>query len=168
MWQVLYIVASVAALDVLHDAWFFWTHRLLHWRPLYRHIHYIHHRRSPCQTADTRDKHGATAQPFGVTFASADRVGLVLLCPLRASYSAAGDWVICHTQLSRQVKHIPLHSGHAWCLPPGPRSHTFFESLACVVFPSVRAWPAGRWRPRRSLGTASMWRRPRWCLPTRS
>ncbi|KAK9827400.1 hypothetical protein WJX81_007445 [Elliptochloris bilobata] len=42
--KVLYVVATVAALDVLHDAWFYWTHRLLHWRPLYRHVHYIHHR----------------------------------------------------------------------------------------------------------------------------
>ena len=41
------MVATVAALDVLHDAWFYWTHRLLHWRPLYRHVHYIHHRRAP-------------------------------------------------------------------------------------------------------------------------
>ena len=40
------MVATVAALDVLHDAWFYWTHRLLHWRPLYRHVHYIHHRRA--------------------------------------------------------------------------------------------------------------------------
>ena len=32
----LYCLATVAALDILHDAWFYWTHRLLHWRPLYR------------------------------------------------------------------------------------------------------------------------------------
>ena len=47
MGQVLYVVATVAALDVLHDAWFYWTHRLLHWRPLYRHVHHIHHRCAP-------------------------------------------------------------------------------------------------------------------------
>lgn len=43
------MVATVAALDVLHDAWFYWTHRLLHWRALYRHVHYIHHRRAPAE-----------------------------------------------------------------------------------------------------------------------
>ncbi|MEW5307960.1 MAG: hypothetical protein WDW36_010327 [Sanguina aurantia] len=42
--EVLYIVASVALLDVLHDTWFYLTHRLLHWGPLYRHVHYIHHK----------------------------------------------------------------------------------------------------------------------------
>lgn len=46
--QVLYVIATVAALDVLHDTWFYWTHRLLHWRPLYRKIHYMHHRWSWC------------------------------------------------------------------------------------------------------------------------
>lgn len=36
--------ACVVALDLLHDAWFYWTHRLLHWRPLYRYVHWEHHR----------------------------------------------------------------------------------------------------------------------------
>jgi hypothetical protein len=39
-----YMVLTVVALDYLHDAWFYWTHRLLHWKPLYRHVHYLHHR----------------------------------------------------------------------------------------------------------------------------
>jgi sterol desaturase/sphingolipid hydroxylase (fatty acid hydroxylase superfamily) len=34
----------VVVLDVLHDTWFYWTHRLLHWRPLYRWVHWEHHR----------------------------------------------------------------------------------------------------------------------------
>ena len=31
-------------LDYLHDAWFYWTHRLLHQKWMYRYVHYIHHR----------------------------------------------------------------------------------------------------------------------------
>ena len=42
--QVVYLVLTVAALDLLHDAWFYWAHRLLHWQPLMRHVHYLHHR----------------------------------------------------------------------------------------------------------------------------
>lgn len=42
--QVLYIIASMAALDYLHDAWFYWTHRLLHGRLLYKHVHAVHHK----------------------------------------------------------------------------------------------------------------------------
>lgn len=42
--QVLYMLACIVVLDYLHDAWFYWTHRMLHWGPLYRHVHYIHHK----------------------------------------------------------------------------------------------------------------------------
>jgi sterol desaturase/sphingolipid hydroxylase (fatty acid hydroxylase superfamily) len=41
--QVLYMVLTVVALDYLHDAWFYWTHRLLHCRPLYARVHALHH-----------------------------------------------------------------------------------------------------------------------------
>ena len=39
-----YLLASVVLMIVLHDAYFYWTHRLLHWRPLYRRVHHVHHR----------------------------------------------------------------------------------------------------------------------------
>lgn len=42
--QVAYLLLCVVALDYLHDSWFYWTHRLLHWRPIYKHVHYIHHK----------------------------------------------------------------------------------------------------------------------------
>jgi Delta7-sterol 5-desaturase len=50
--QVLYCCAVVCVLDYAHDGWFYWTHRLLHWRPLYKHVHYIHHK-STAPTAYT-------------------------------------------------------------------------------------------------------------------
>ncbi|KAG1671699.1 hypothetical protein FOA52_007491 [Chlamydomonas sp. UWO 241] len=43
-WHVAYCLLVIGVLDYLHDAWFYATHRLLHWRPLYRHVHYIHHK----------------------------------------------------------------------------------------------------------------------------
>ena len=41
---VAYLLACVVALDYLHDTWFYWTHRLLHTRPLYARVHALHHR----------------------------------------------------------------------------------------------------------------------------
>lgn len=41
--QAAYWALCIVALDYLHDAWFYWTHRALHWRPLYKHVHAIHH-----------------------------------------------------------------------------------------------------------------------------
>jgi sterol desaturase/sphingolipid hydroxylase (fatty acid hydroxylase superfamily) len=40
----LYILLCIVVLDYLHDGWFYWTHRLLHWRPLYKWVHFEHHR----------------------------------------------------------------------------------------------------------------------------
>jgi Delta7-sterol 5-desaturase len=39
-----YFWASLAVATVAHDAYFYWTHRLLHWRPLFRLAHHVHHR----------------------------------------------------------------------------------------------------------------------------
>lgn len=39
-----YFALSLVALVLIHDAWFYWTHRLMHWRPLFRHVHAVHHR----------------------------------------------------------------------------------------------------------------------------
>ena len=38
-----YALLTIVVLDYAHDTWFYWTHRLLHWGPVYRHVHAIHH-----------------------------------------------------------------------------------------------------------------------------
>jgi sterol desaturase/sphingolipid hydroxylase (fatty acid hydroxylase superfamily) len=39
-----YFGLSIVAALLVHDAYFYWTHRLLHWRPLFRLAHHVHHR----------------------------------------------------------------------------------------------------------------------------
>lgn len=39
-----YFAASIIILIVAHDAWFYWSHRLLHHRALFRRLHKLHHR----------------------------------------------------------------------------------------------------------------------------
>jgi sterol desaturase/sphingolipid hydroxylase (fatty acid hydroxylase superfamily) len=39
-----YFAASLVLMVLVHDAYFYWTHRLLHWKPLYRRVHHVHHR----------------------------------------------------------------------------------------------------------------------------
>ncbi|MEX0337733.1 MAG: sterol desaturase family protein [Arenibacterium sp.] len=41
---VAYVWLSVAALILLHDTWFYWTHRALHLPRLFRRMHRLHHR----------------------------------------------------------------------------------------------------------------------------
>ena len=38
-----YLVFSTALLIFAHDAYFYWTHRLMHWKPLFPIVHRIHH-----------------------------------------------------------------------------------------------------------------------------
>ena len=40
----IYFGFSIGALIILHDAWFYWTHRILHYPPLFRRFHRLHHR----------------------------------------------------------------------------------------------------------------------------
>ena len=39
-----YFAFNLAALIILHDAWFYWTHRLIHQRWLFRRFHRLHHK----------------------------------------------------------------------------------------------------------------------------
>jgi len=39
-----YLLLSVVLIVLLHDAYFYWIHRLMHHPALYRHVHLLHHR----------------------------------------------------------------------------------------------------------------------------
>jgi Delta7-sterol 5-desaturase len=38
-----YFWLSFGAMIVIHDTWFYWTHRLMHWKPLFPLMHRVHH-----------------------------------------------------------------------------------------------------------------------------
>lgn len=38
-----YFVFSIFLMIFIHDAYFYWSHRLLHWKPLFKKVHIIHH-----------------------------------------------------------------------------------------------------------------------------
>lgn len=40
----MYLVISLALAFLIHDTWFYWSHRFLHWKPVYRVVHSLHHR----------------------------------------------------------------------------------------------------------------------------
>jgi sterol desaturase/sphingolipid hydroxylase (fatty acid hydroxylase superfamily) len=42
--QPVYFALLLAALMMWHRAHFYFTHRLIHWKPLYRTVHYLHHK----------------------------------------------------------------------------------------------------------------------------
>ena len=67
------VVISLLVLLVLHDTWFYWMHRLLHWRPLYRRYHRQHHE---------------SLAPTPWAAYSLSTVEAIVNCPL---------WVLCFT-----------------------------------------------------------------------
>jgi lathosterol oxidase len=38
-----YLIFSILLMIVLHDTYFYWTHRLMHWKPLFKLVHRVHH-----------------------------------------------------------------------------------------------------------------------------
>lgn len=52
-----YFWLSVLLMVLLHDAWFYWTHRLLHLPWLFRHVHARHHRSRPPTPWSTHSFH---------------------------------------------------------------------------------------------------------------
>lgn len=39
-----YYIISLLSVILLHDTYFYWTHRLMHWRKIFRYVHRVHHR----------------------------------------------------------------------------------------------------------------------------
>ena len=40
----LYLLASFVVLIILHDTYFYWVHRFMHWNKIYRFVHLVHHK----------------------------------------------------------------------------------------------------------------------------
>ena len=41
--RVGYFIFSVIAFILVHDTYFYWTHRAMHWKKIYRYVHKVHH-----------------------------------------------------------------------------------------------------------------------------
>ncbi|KAK9815322.1 hypothetical protein WJX72_001696 [[Myrmecia] bisecta] len=78
--EVVYLIATIVSLDILHDTWFYWTHRLLHSRLLYKHIHHLHHT-SKAPTAFT----GYSFHVVEAAIVFANEILVVFLFPINAT-----------------------------------------------------------------------------------
>lgn len=41
--SVAYFICSVLIFIIAHDTYFYWTHRLMHWKKIYKYVHRVHH-----------------------------------------------------------------------------------------------------------------------------
>jgi sterol desaturase/sphingolipid hydroxylase (fatty acid hydroxylase superfamily) len=42
-YSMLWLIVSLPLILILHDAYFYWVHRAMHWRPIFRYVHRTHH-----------------------------------------------------------------------------------------------------------------------------
>jgi lathosterol oxidase len=81
---------------VMHDAYFYWTHRLMHWRPIFKYVHLGHHRSvSPTPWAIYAFQPGeAIIQFIGISlivlFIPMHPLGLLLFFWIDAQVNTAG------------------------------------------------------------------------------
>jgi Delta7-sterol 5-desaturase len=38
-----WFVLSIPVMLLVHDTYFYWTHRFMHWKPIFKHVHRVHH-----------------------------------------------------------------------------------------------------------------------------
>ncbi|OBT73502.1 methylsterol monooxygenase [Pseudogymnoascus sp. 05NY08] len=99
------IAMQIAIFFVIEDAWHYWTHRAMHWGPLYRSVHKIHHNYSaPFGLA------AEYASPIEVMILGAGTVlGPVAWCAITGDLHVLTMylWIVC-----RLFQAIDAHSGY--------------------------------------------------------
>jgi sterol desaturase/sphingolipid hydroxylase (fatty acid hydroxylase superfamily) len=105
---------------VAHDAYFCWTHRLMHHRRLFRTFHLAHHR-------------SRLPTPFAAyAFAPAEAVVQALFLPLFLLAVPMCGWAIFAFLLHMIVRNVIGHSGHEWS-PRGTATSRWFGWLTTVT-----------------------------------
>ncbi|MDX1516867.1 MAG: sterol desaturase family protein [Woeseiaceae bacterium] len=115
-----YFWASVIAMILLHDAWFYWTHRLIHHRRLFRRSHRTHHL--------SHNPSPFTSYSFDVAEAVLNAIYLPLvLTVLPAAHLAIIVWA-AHMMLRNAIG----HSGYE-LLPAGRDGRPAIDWLTTVT-----------------------------------
>ncbi len=94
-----YTALSLPWVLVLHDAYFYWVHRLMHWKPLFRLFHLVHHR-----------SHTPTTWA-AYSFAPGEALLMALFVPLYGFFFPVHEWVLFGFLIIMIVRNAMGHSG---------------------------------------------------------
>ena len=123
---------QVAIFFVFEDMFHFFAHRALHWGPLYKHIHKIHHKYSAPFGLAAEYAHPAEVMILG----TGTIAGPILYCAFRRDLHIVTVyiWIIL-----RLFQAVDAHSGYGEYLPriPLPFSLSSILSLSLHVRPPV-------------------------------
>jgi lathosterol oxidase len=109
---VLNTVVSFVASMVLFDTWFYWFHRLIHWKPLYRRVHRWHHL---CVTPTVWSNNSDTF--LDNCFLQSYWLFVHILIPIAPMVLFAHK---IYDQISGVVGHSGFEHGGWLCQPPSP------------------------------------------------
>lgn len=113
----LWLVLSVPVLILLHDAYFYWTHRWMHHPRVYRLVHRVHHR-----STDPSPFTSFAFHPLEAVVENGFTLLVVLLLPLH--FAALIAWQLFQ-QLFNMIGHLGYELYPAWWLrAPGLRWKT--------------------------------------------
>lgn len=128
------MAAQVVLFFFMEDIWHYFTHQAMHYGPLYKHIHKIHHKYSaPFGLA------AEYAHPIEVLLLGIGSVGSPLLyCALSGNLHIATVYIFITLRLFQAVD---AHSGYGACFP-------LFRTYAlCLRFSSDFPWSLQHWFP---------------------
>ncbi|HEX8388201.1 MAG TPA: sterol desaturase family protein [Sphingomonas sp.] len=117
---VLHVAAYLGAMMVAHDTWFYWTHRLMHHRRLFRTFHRLHHR----STTPTP----FAAYAFNATEAAVEALFFVLWINIVPT-----PWIAIFLFLALvMLRNVWGHSG-VELMPAGFADHRFWGLFATTT-----------------------------------
>lgn len=116
----LWAVAGLIWMIVMHDAWFYWTHRLIHHPRLFAHVHRTHHR----SFAPTP----FTAYAFDPAEAAINAAFVPLHLAIFPTHPIAASLFMLHMV----VRNVMGHCGHE-LFPRGMARHPLFGQLTGVT-----------------------------------
>lgn len=115
-----YFAVSIIVLIVAHDAWFYWSHRLLHHRTLFRRFHRLHHR--------SHNPTPFTSYSFDVGEAFANALFLPLILLVLPSHPVALFFFVTHMMLRNALGHCGIE-----IFPARPDGRPVFGWLTSVT-----------------------------------
>lgn len=125
-----WLVASVVILIVAHDAWFYWTHRLIHHPRLFRRLHRTHHK--------SNTPTPLTSYAFDTGEAALNAVFYLLMGLLLPLSHLAGFIFLAHMMLRNAIG----HSGYE-LFPRNREGRPLFDWMTTVTHHDLHHAQAG-------------------------
>lgn len=109
-----YYFFSILLMIFLHDTYFYWTHRLLHWKPLFKSVHKVHH-----LSLNPTPFSAYAFHPVEALF----EISIIPLIVFTIPYHVSAIWIFSVYTL---LMNVAGHMGYEF-FPKGFASHKIFK-----------------------------------------